>query len=107
MFVETEVEIEVKDKYAERLDDHGMKLWVQRAFKDNSCYRLASFKRDKDSKAKLKAVVAISTAGLPEAERNEIEKGAAGTGRLRSFVEKMFAGQGVLKVVGEPQLKAV
>ena len=43
MFVEGEVEIKIKDKSASVLDDHNLKLWVQRSFKDMSCYRIFRF----------------------------------------------------------------
>ena len=45
MCVEGEVEIKVKDRAAQSLDEHNMKLWVQRAFKEMSCYRISRFRR--------------------------------------------------------------
>jgi hypothetical protein len=104
MFVEGEVEIKVKDRTTMALDDHGMKLWVQRAFKDMCCYRIANFKLEADRT--VHAVVALKLEVLPEQERKLIESHPNDVGLLRSFIEKMFEGKGTCRAVGEPKLKA-
>ena len=104
MFVEGEVEIKVKDRTALALDDHNMKLWVQRSFKELSCYRIANFKVDQDRT--VRAVVALKLSVLPESERRLIESHPNDVGLLRSFIEKMFEGKGTCRAVGEPKLKA-
>ena len=78
MFVEGEVEIKVKDRSTLGFDEHNMKLWVQRAFKELSCYRISSFHIDPDP--------------------NDV-------GLLRSFIEKMFEGKGTCRCVGDVKLK--
>ena len=30
------------------MDEHGLKLWVQRSFKDMCCYRISNFKKVSD-----------------------------------------------------------
>lgn len=104
MFVEGEVEIKIKDKSATALDDHNLKLWVQRSFKDMSCYRISNFKRDDESKS-LRAVVALKIDGLPETERKMIESRPNDIGMLRSFIEKMFEGRGQVRAIGDPKLR--
>ena len=103
MFVEGEVEVKVKDRTTQSLDDHNMKLWLQRSFKDLSCYRISSFRLETDRT--VKAVVAIKLSVLPEAERRLIETHPNDMGLLRSFIEKMFDGKGTCRCVGEPKLK--
>ena len=44
MLVECEVEIKVKDRDALAGDEHEKKLWLQRSFKNVSCYRISDFK---------------------------------------------------------------
>lgn len=103
MFVEGEVEVKVKDRTTQSFDDHNMKLWLQRSFKDLSCYRISSFRMEQDRT--VKAVVAIKLSVLPEAERRLIETHPNDMGLLRSFIEKMFDGKGTCRCVGEPKLK--
>lgn len=103
MFVEGEVEVRVKDRSTLALDDHNMKLWLQRSFKELSCYRISNFRMDPDRT--LHAVVALKLAGLPEAERRLIETHPNDVGLLRSFIEKMFDGKGTCRAVGEPKIK--
>jgi len=102
MFVEGEVEIQVKDKSAAALDEHNLKLWVQRSFRDMSCYRISKFQVL--PKQTLRAVVALKTDVLPEADRKVVET-AAPPGTLRTFMERMFEGKGTLRCVSEPVLK--
>ncbi len=104
MFVEGEVEIKVKDRSTLTFDDHNMKLWLQRAFKEMACYRIANFKMDPDRT--VRAIVALKLSVLPEAERRLIESHPNDVGLLRSFIEKMFEGKGTCRAVGEPKLKA-
>lgn len=104
MFVEGEVEIKIKDKSAMALDDHNLKLWVQRSFKDMSCYRISNFKRDDENRS-LRAIVALKIDGLPDAERKMIESRPNDIGMLRSFIEKMFEGRGSVRAVGDPKLR--
>ena len=103
MFVEGEIEVKVKDRTTQSFDDHNMKLWLQRSFKDLSCYRISSFRMEQDRS--VKAVVAIKLSVLPEAERHLIETHPNDMGLLRSFIEKMFDGKGTCRCVGEPKLK--
>jgi len=103
MFVEGEVEIKVKDRAAATMDDHDLKLWVQRAFKAMSCYRISSFSREQGGT--LRAVVAIKTDELPATERHLIETHPHDVGLLRSFIERMFDGKGSCRAVGDPALK--
>ena len=103
MFVEGEVEIKVKDRNAALLDDHDLKLWVQRGFKALSCYRISSF--TKEPGFMVRAVVAIKTDELPPNERHLIETHPHDVGLLRSFIERMFDGKGTCRAVGDPQLK--
>lgn len=103
MFVEGEVEIRIKDKAASLLDEHELKLWVQRAFKDLSCYRISNFKRAEDKS--VRAVVALKLSVLPDAEQKLIESRPSDIGMLRSFIEKMFEGKGTCRAVGDPKLR--
>ena len=103
MFVEGEVEIRIKDRSVALLDDHGLKLWLQRAFKDLSCYRISNFQQAADKT--VRAVVALKLAVLPDSERTLIETHPNDVGLLRSFIEKMFVGKGTCRCVGDPKLR--
>ncbi len=103
MFVEGEVEIKVKDRGAQSFDEHNMKLWVQRSFKDLSCYRISNFRLEPDRT--VRAVVALKLSVLPDNERSLIETHPNDVGLLRSFIEKMFEGKGSCRCVGEVKLK--
>ena len=103
MFVEGEVEITIRDRSVSEEDDYAVKLWIQRAFKDMSCYRIQKFNRE--SPKKIKAVVALKTDVLPESERKMIEGHGRDIGMLRSFMEKMFVGKGSCKSIGDPKLR--
>jgi hypothetical protein len=104
MFVEGEVEIKLKDRATAVLDEHELKLWVQRAFKNMACYRIQNFR--KDSERVVRATVALKIAALPDNERQLIESHPHDVGLLRSFLERMFAGKGTCRAVGDPKLKA-
>ena len=104
MFVEGEVEIKIKDKAAIGLDEHETKLWIQRSFKDMSCYRISSFDRQTDKV--VRATVALKISDLPEGERTMIESRSNDVGMLRSFMEKMFDGKGTIRAMGDPKLRA-
>ena len=103
MFVEGEVEIKIKDRGAAILDDHGMKLWIQRGFKEMCCYRISSFRQNADKS--VRAVVALKLDVLPENERTLIQTHPNDVGLLRSFIEKMFIGKGSCRAVGDPKLR--
>lgn len=103
MFVEGEVEIKVKDHTTRDLDDHEYKLWLQRSFKDMSCYRVSDFRKEGDKT--VKATVAIKISELPEEERRIIESRPNDAALLRGFVDKMFNGKGTCRCMGEPKLK--
>ncbi len=103
MFVEGEVEVKIKDRATQVLDDHGLKLWLQRSFKEMSCYRISSFRKEGDKT--IHAVVALKIADLPENERKLIETHPNDVGLLRSFIEKMFVGKGSCRAVGDPKLR--
>lgn len=103
MFVEGEVEIKIRDRATVGLDDHGMKLWVQRSFKNMSCYRISNFRQEGDKV--VRATVALKISDLPENEKRAIETHPNDIGLLRSFMEKMFDGKGTCRCVGDPKLK--
>ncbi len=103
MFVEGDVEIKVKDRSTVGFDDHNMKLWLQRSFKDLSCYRIDKFKMD--AERIVHATVALKLSVLPDSERHLIETHPNDVGLLRSFVEKMFDGKGNCRCVGQPKLR--
>ena len=103
MFVEGEVEIKIKDRTAQAMDDHNLKIWLQGAFKDMRCYRISEFRRE-DAKT-LYAVVALKLDGLPDDERVMIETHPNDVGLLRSFLERMFEAKGEIRGVGEPKLR--
>ena len=104
MFVEGEVEIKIKDKTAIGLDEHETKLWIQRAFKNMSCYRISSFNRQDDKLVRV--TVALKISDLPDGERSMIESRPNDVGMLRSFMEKMFDGKGTIRAIGDPKLRA-
>jgi hypothetical protein len=103
MFVEGEVEIKAQDKSVLTMDDHNLKLWVNRSFNFMSCYRISSCRIDKGT---VRAVVALKTTVVPEQERRVLESVPENTERLRSFMEKLFAAKGTCRCVGDPKLKA-
>ena len=103
MFVEGEVEIKVKDRTAAMLEEHDLKLWVQRSFKNLACYRISNFRRETDKT--VRAVVALKIAALPDNERTLIETHPHDVGLLRSFLERMFEGKGSCRAVGDPKLR--
>ncbi|OGQ88282.1 MAG: hypothetical protein A2289_22980 [Deltaproteobacteria bacterium RIFOXYA12_FULL_58_15] len=103
MFVEGEVEIKIKDRSTAVLDEHGLKLWVQRSFKDMCCYRISEF--HKESEKLVRAVVALKIEVLPNNEREIIENHPKDVGLLRGFLEKMFVGKGTCRAVGDPKLR--
>jgi hypothetical protein len=104
MFVEGEVEIKIKDRSTAILDDHDLKLWVQRAFKNLSCYRISNFKKESDKL--VRAVVALKIDDLPANEKQLIESHPNDVGLLRGFLEKMFVGKGTCRAVGDPKVRA-
>ena len=103
MFVEGEVEVKTKDRALVGMDDHDLKLWLQRQFRDLSCYRISEFASEGKI---LHATVAIKTAVLPENERQMLQSNPNDTGSLRSFIERMFDGKGTCRCVGEPKLRS-
>lgn len=104
MFVEGDVELNVKDRAVlDEEDDYALKLWIQKAFKDMCCYRISNI--EQLSKSKFKVMVALKTDILPETERKMIESHGKDVGMLRTFMEKMFVGKGTCKAVGDPQLR--
>ena len=103
MFVEGEVEVKVKDRTAQSLDDHNLKIWLQQAFKDMRCYRISDFRRE-DTKT-VRATVALKLDGLPANERQMIESHPNDVGLLRSFIERMFNGKGNIRGIGDPKLR--
>lgn len=103
MFVEGEVEIRVKDRSTQLLDDHDLKLWVQRSFKNMCCYRISSFKKEADKT--VRAVVALKISELPDLERKQIESRPNDVPLLRQFLERMFDGKGTIRAIGEPKFR--
>lgn len=104
MFVEGEIEVKIRDKSAVGLDEHETKLWIQRAFRDMTCYRISSFTKQDDKT--VRATVALKISDLPEDERKLIENRPDDIGMLRSFMEKMFEGRGTIRAIGDPKLRA-
>lgn len=104
MFVEGEVEVKIKDRSAVGLSDHDLKLWLQRSFKDLSCYRISGFNKVSDKV--IKATVALKTDVLPDSERQLLESHGNDVVALRSYLERMFEGKGTCRAVGEPKLRA-
>lgn len=103
MFVEGNVEVNAKDRVVVGMDDHDLKLWLQRQFRGLSCYRISSF----TSEGKvLRANVAIKTTVLPDNERTMLESNPSDTGALRSFIERMFDGKGSCRCLGDPKLRS-
>jgi len=103
MFVEGEVEVKAKDRSVIGRDDHELKLWLQQAFKDMSCYRISSFSKESDRV--FRATVALKTSVLPDNERQMLES-HPNVSALRAFMERMFDGKGTCRCVGDPKLKA-
>lgn len=104
MFVEGEVEIHVKDRATVGLDAHEMKLWVQRAFRNVSCYRISEYSQV--SSKVVRAVVAIKVSQAGEGERKTVEENPGDLGLLRAFIERMFDGKGRCRCVGDPTIKS-
>jgi len=104
MFVEGDVEIKIKDRTAMGLDEHNLKLWVQRSFKDMCCYRISGFTKVSDRL--VKATVALKTDVLPTNDRHMLESHPNDVGALRTFIERMFEGKGVCRATGDATLRA-
>jgi hypothetical protein len=104
MFVEAEVEVAITDKTVTSTEEYDLKLWLQRAFKANACYRISGFKAGA-GKA-FQATVAINTRVLAEADWKRLET-APQPGVLRQFVEAMFAGKGTCRCLSDPRLKPI
>jgi len=103
MYVEVQVEVTIADKTFTSTDPYDLKLWLQRAFKSNSCYRISDFKAGPGRS--FKAVVAINTRIAPEAQWKVLEAGQD-PAAMRQFVEKSFAGKGTCRCQGIPKIKA-
>ena len=104
MFVEGDVEIKITDRTALSLDDHELKLWIQRSFKDLSCYRISNF--TKEGGKAVRVTVALKTSVLPDNERQMLESHPNDVGALRAFMERMWVGKGTCRCVGDPKLRA-
>lgn len=103
MFVEGEVEVKIKDRITQQLDEHETKLWLQRSFKNMCCYRISNFRREADRS--VRALVALKIGDLPEGERQQIESRPNDAPLLRAFIERMFEGKGSCRSIGEPRFK--
>jgi hypothetical protein len=103
MFVEGEVEVTIKDPMLSSTDDYDLKLWLQRAFKANSCYRILKLKHGPGKL--IRAVVAINTRVLPESEWKRLEADPPDALLMAQFIERTFSGEGVCVVVGKPSMK--
>ena len=101
-FIEGEVEIIVRDRTAYGLDDHGMKLWVHRAFRELACYRLSDFERVEERK--VRAIVALKTSVLSEDEQRLIENRPNDHALLKTYVEQLFEAKGKIRLIREPKL---
>ena len=100
--IEGELEITVRDRTAYGLDDHGMKLWVHRAFKDLACYRLSGFERA--GERKLHVTVALKTSVLPEDDQRLIQNRPKDHALLKTYVERLFEAKGKIRLIREPRL---
>lgn len=103
MYVEATVEVTLTDKTITSNDPYDLKLWLQRGFKQNACYRVSDFKAG--PARSFKAVVAINTRILPEAQWKQLETGT-NPAAMKQFVETTFGGKGTLKCSGDPKIKA-
>jgi hypothetical protein len=103
MFVEADLEVTITDRSVTSKEEYDLKLWLQRAFKANACYRISGFKAG-PGKA-FKATVALNTRVLAEPDYQRVESGQE-PALLRWFIETMFEGKGTVKIQGEPRLKA-
>ena len=102
MFVEADVEVAITDKTFTSTEEYDLKLWLQRAFKANACYRISGFKAG--AGRTFQATVAINARVLAEADWKRLE--ASGKpGILRQFVETMFSGKGTCRCLADPKLK--
>jgi len=103
MYVEAQVEVTITDKTVTSSDPYDLKLWLQRAFKSNACYRISDFKRG--AGRTFQAVVAVNARILPEGQWQALET-AQDPAAMRRFVETTFAGKGTCRCVGEPKIRA-
>mgnify|MGYP004220445969 CR=1 FL=1 len=101
-FIEGEVEITVRDRTAYGLDDHEMKLWVHRAFRELACYRISEFERIDDRK--VRASVALKTTALPLDDQRLIQNRPNDHALLKTYVEKLFEAKGKIRLIREPKL---
>ena len=101
-FVESEVEIQVWDDYASQLDDHGMKLWIHRAFRELSCYQIREFARDLDQNVRV--TVALKTSHLSASDQAQLVENPKDSYTLQSFVQTMFSGDGSCRCLGIPRI---
>jgi len=101
-FVESEVEIQIWDDFATDLDDHGMKLWIHRAFKELSCYQIREF--DRDIHQNIRATVAIKTSHLSSSDQAQLVGNAQDPYSLQSYIQTMFAGEGSCRCLGIPRI---
>ncbi len=104
MFVEGEVEVAIKDSTFTSSEDYDLKVWLQRSFTANACYRISKLKLMPGRI--LRATVAVNTRILPEAEWKKLEQPPGDPGQLGLFLERAFTGKGTIKSVGRPALKA-
>jgi hypothetical protein len=102
MFVEGEVEVAVKDSSLTSSDDYDVKMWLQKGFASNACYRISKVKMTGRT---VRAVVALNTRVLPEAEWRRLESTPPDPLLMAQFLEKAFIGKGSCKSVGSPSLK--
>jgi hypothetical protein len=104
MFVEAEVEIAITDKQLTSTDEYDLKLWLQRAFKSNACYRISGFKVATGPRT-FRATVALNARVLPEVEWKALEA-SQDLKVMRRFLETCFAGKGTLRCISDPKLKS-
>ncbi len=101
-FIEGEIEITVRDRTAYGLDDHEMKLWVHRAFRELACYRISEFERVDDRK--VRASVALKTSALPPDDQRLIQNRPNDHALLKTYVEELFEAKGKIRLIREPKL---
>jgi len=102
MFVEAELEVTITDRTVTSKEEYDLKLWLQRAFKANACYRISGFKPGAGKS--YSATVALNTRVLAPEDYQRVEGGNEPQ-LLRWFIQTMFEGKGTIKIVGEPKLK--
>ena len=103
MFVEADVEVTITDRTFTSTEEYDRKLWLQRAFRSNACYRISGYKAGAGKV--FQATVAINARVLAEPDWKRVEGGQE-PALYRWLVESMWQAKGTLRILNEPRLKA-